>query len=60
MVPASNLRQWPLLLHISTAEARPCVTVSAPVPGAVSAPVIGSRRTFQADQSSAGTSGSAA
>ena len=23
MVPASNLRQWPLLLHISTALSKP-------------------------------------
>ena len=33
IVPASNLRQWPLLLHISTALAKPPVG-SPPVPGA--------------------------
>src|SRR5262245_20700274 len=31
MVPASNLRQWPLLLHISTAAANPVLAA----PGAV-------------------------
>ena len=56
MVPASNLRQWPLLLHISTALAKPPVT-SPPVPGAVVSSVTGSACTFQADQSSTGVSG---
>ena len=55
MVPASNLRQWPLLLHISTAMARPPV-LSPPVPGALVASVTGSAFTFQADQSSTGFS----
>src|SRR5438309_10824272 len=53
IVPASNLRQCPLLLHISTAAAKPPV-VSPPVPGALSASVIGSFSTFHADQSSTG------
>src|SRR4030095_14549820 len=53
IVPASNLRQCPLLLHISAALAKPPV-VSPPLPGAVSASVMGSFSTFQADQSSAG------
>ena len=53
IVPASNLRQCPLLLHISVALAKPPV-VSPPLPGALSASVIGSFWTFQADQSSAG------
>ena len=53
MVPASNFRQWPLLLHISVAFAKPPLG-SPPVPGAVSASVIGSFSTFHADQSSAG------
>ena len=56
MVPASNLRQWPLLLHISTALAKPLVG-SPPVPGAVVASVTGLFCTSQADQSSAGFSG---
>src|ERR1700683_2570020 len=55
MVPASNLRQWPLLLHISTAFAKPPV-VSPPLPGGDTASLIGSFCTFQADQSSAGSS----
>src|SRR4030095_835872 len=55
IVPASNLRQWPLLLHISTALAKPPV-VSPPVPGAPIASVRGSFCTSHADQSSAGTS----
>ena len=55
MVPASNLRQWPLLLHISTALAKPAV-VSPPVPGALIASVAGSFCTFHADQSNAGLS----
>jgi hypothetical protein len=55
MVPASNLRQWPLLLHISTALARPPVG-SPPVPGAVVCSVAGSLCTFQADQSNTGCS----
>ena len=38
IVPASNLRQWPLLLHISTAAAKPWLAA----PG-----------TFHSDQSSA-------
>jgi hypothetical protein len=56
MVPASNLRQWPLLLHISTALAKPCAG-SPPVPGAVVASVTGSFCTFQALQSSAAAAG---
>src|SRR5260221_20199 len=56
MVPASNLRQWPLLLHISTALANPPVR-SPPVPGAVVTSVTGSACTFHADQSSIGVSG---
>src|SRR3954466_7827363 len=55
IVPASNLRQWPLLLHISTALAKPPVE-SPPVPGAPIASVRGSFCTSHADQSSAGTS----
>jgi len=55
MVPASNLRQWPLLLHISTALAKPSVG-SPPLPGALTASVAGSLRTFHADQSNAGCS----
>src|SRR5471032_3598571 len=51
IVPASNLRQWPLLLHISTAFASPPVR-SSPVPRPVSTPVNGSRVTFHCDQSS--------
>src|ERR1700712_2773158 len=31
IVPASNLRQWPLLLHISTALEKPSPRVSGPV-----------------------------
>ena len=53
IVPASNFRQWPLLLHISTAFAKPPVG-SPPLPGSVSASVRGSFWTFHADQSSAG------
>jgi len=53
IVPASNLRQCPLLLHISAALAKPPVA-SPPLPGAVSTSVIGSFWTFHADQSSAG------
>ena len=56
MVPASNLRQWPLLLHISTAAAKPPVT-SPPVPGSVVASVTGLFCTFHADQSSSGVIG---
>src|ERR1700722_11406874 len=55
MVPASNFRQWPLLLHISTALAKP-PALSPPVPGAVVRSVTGSFCTFQADQSKAGSS----
>src|SRR6187455_3878348 len=55
IVPASNLRQWPLLLHISTALAKPPLG-SPPVPGAVVASVLGSFCTFHADQSSTGAS----
>ena len=55
IVPASNLRQWPLLLHISTALAKPPVE-SPPVPGALIASVRGSFCTSHADQSSTGTS----
>src|SRR5271156_409813 len=55
MVPASNLRQCPLLLHISTAFAKPPV-VSPPVPGCVVASLSGSFWTFHCDQSSAGCS----
>jgi len=51
-VPASNLRQWPLLLHISTALAKPFAG-SFPLPGAVTASVTGSQFTSHADQSSA-------
>ncbi len=57
MVPASNLRQCPLLLHISTALPKPPAG-SPPVPGGVSAPVSASFCTFHADQSSAVCSGS--
>jgi hypothetical protein len=56
MVPASNLRQWPLLLHISTALARPR-DGSPPVPGAVVTSVTGSFCTSQALQSSTGWMG---
>src|SRR5882672_3258337 len=31
MVPASNLRQWPLLLHISTAAANPALAAPGTV-----------------------------
>src|SRR6266446_1517255 len=55
IVPASNLRQWPLLLHISTAFAKPPV-VSPPVPGAVVCSVVGSFCTSHADQSNIGFS----
>src|ERR1044072_6112715 len=41
IVPASNLRQWPLLLHISTALPRPPV-LSPPLPGGVVVSVAGS------------------
>ena len=54
MVPASNFRQWPLLLHISAAFAKPPAR-SPPVPGAVEISVTGSVWTFQADQSSTGS-----
>src|SRR5690349_213633 len=54
IVPASNLRQWPLLLHISTALAKPPV-LSPPLPGAPICSVRGSFCTSHADQSSAGT-----
>ena len=53
MVPASNFRQWPLLLHISAAFAKPPVG-SPPLPGAEATSVIGSTWTSHADQSSAG------
>ena len=53
IVPASNFRQWPLLLHISVAFAKPPLA-SPPLPGSVSASVRGSFCTFHADQSSAG------
>src|SRR5262249_37937474 len=53
IVPASNLRQWPLLLHIPTGLATPPLG-SPPLPGSVSASVVGSFCTFHADQSSAG------
>jgi hypothetical protein len=33
MVPASNLRQWPLLLHISTAPAKPPHSLQSSAPG---------------------------
>jgi hypothetical protein len=46
-----ELAQWPLLLHISTALARPPLG-SPPLPGAVVASVTGSFCTFHADQSS--------
>ncbi len=59
IVPASNLRQWPLLLHISTALAKPCAG-SPPVPGAVCAPLAASPCTFHADQSSPVATGSVA
>src|SRR5680860_403358 len=52
MVPASNFRQWPLLLHISTALISPDVGSPA-LPGAPCSPVNGSRSTSQPDQSSA-------
>src|SRR5881396_1625314 len=55
IVPASNLRQWPLLLHISTALSKPPV-LSPPLPGAVIFSVVGSFCTFHADQSSTGVS----
>src|SRR5262249_29182571 len=53
IVPASNLRQCPLLLHISAALAKPPVA-SPPVPGSLRRSVRGSFSTFHADQSSAG------
>src|SRR5260370_36887661 len=53
IVPASNLRQWPLLLHMSAALAKPPVE-SPPLAGTVNASVSGSFWTFQADQSRAG------
>src|SRR5574343_122510 len=56
MVPASNLRQCPLLLHISTCMARPWAG-SPPVPGAVVASVTGSFCTFQSRQSNTGEGG---
>ena len=59
MVPASNLRQCPLLLHISAAFAKPRAG-SPPVPGALTCSVTGSAVTSQADQSSAVDRGSAA
>jgi hypothetical protein len=52
MVPASNFLQWPLLLHISTALAKPWAG-SPPVPGSLVCSVTGSFCTFQALQSSA-------
>ncbi len=59
IVPASNLRQWPLLLHISTALANPRAG-SPPVPGAVTCSVTGFACTFHDDQSSAVSSFSGA
>ncbi len=59
MVPASNLRQWPLLLHISTALPKPRAG-SPPLPGSVSSSVAGSLCTSQALQSSAVASGAIA
>src|ERR1700722_4936810 len=56
IVSASNLRQCPLLLHISTAFAKPPV-LSPPVPGCEMASLCGSFCTFHSDQSSAGVSG---
>src|SRR5260370_41763420 len=53
IVPASNLRQWPLLLHISAALAKP-PGGSPPLPGSVSASVVGSFWTVHADPSSTG------
>ena len=57
IVPASNFRQWPLLLHISTALPNPRAG-SPPLPGAVNVSAAGSLCTSHADQSSAGSSGS--
>src|SRR3984885_7419152 len=55
-VPASKFRQSPLLLHTSTAFAKPPL-VSPPVPGGETASLRGSFCTFHSDQSSAGVSG---
>src|ERR1700733_3616337 len=55
IVPASNWRHWPLLVHISTPLGKPPV-LSPPLPGAEICSLSGSFCTFQADQSRTGVS----
>ena len=54
MVPASNLRQWPLLLHISMALENPCAG-SSPVPAALKGPgrvvITATRTAFERNES---------